>query len=57
MHLLLFLLFSNYHQKVNEMHYLKHFCVQKYGKFAYHNLENFCFWLLDLFATISALAY
>ena len=43
MHLLLFLLFSNYHQKLNKMQYHKHFWIQKYGKFANDNLEKFVF--------------
>ena len=40
MHSLLFLLFSNYDQKLNEMQYLKRSCIQTYGKFANHNLER-----------------
>ena len=52
---LLFLRLSNYDQKLYEMQYLKHSCVQKYEKFADHNLAKLCIWSLALASTIPAL--
>ena len=57
MNSLLFLLYSNYHQKLYKKKYLKHSCAYKNGKFANHNSEKLCLSSLALVSTIPALGF